>query len=217
MYSIKIITELIHQVAHTLMGCDRSLLLLLHQLKLRGEKKFTSFHQTQRARAFSKVHSKTSHCHILLCQTQKASASLRCQLLLLLGIHLVSLHMLKGPPKQRTTQLSPPVWRPLGRWAYDVGRGKGGGGALLSIATDQKLIWQKLHGFGSSFAGCGCSTFMTTYHYVLHRLRRDKDESRALALVSLYQNAFMWNICTHSLISLYVQTLLSAQSEYWPC
>lgn len=109
MYSIKIITELIHQVAHTLMGCDQSLLLLLHQLKLRGEKKFTSFHQTQRARAFSKVHSKTSHCHILLCQTQKASASLHCQLLLLLGIHLVSLHMLKGPPKQRTTQLSPPV------------------------------------------------------------------------------------------------------------
>lgn len=107
MYSIKIITELIHQVAHTLMGCDQSLLLLLHQLKLRGKKKFTSFHQTQRARAFSKVHSKTSHCHILLCQTQKASAS--SQLLLLLGIHLVSLHMLKGPPKQRTTQLSPPV------------------------------------------------------------------------------------------------------------
>lgn len=35
MYSIKISTELIHQVAHTLMGCDRSLLLLLHQLKLR--------------------------------------------------------------------------------------------------------------------------------------------------------------------------------------
>lgn len=39
MYSIKIITELIHQVAHTLMGCDRSLLLLLHQLKLREKKK----------------------------------------------------------------------------------------------------------------------------------------------------------------------------------
>lgn len=35
MYSIKISTELIHQVAHTLMGCDRSLLLLLHQLMLR--------------------------------------------------------------------------------------------------------------------------------------------------------------------------------------
>lgn len=43
MYIIKIITELIHQVAHTLMGCDRSLLLLLHQLKLRGKKSLHHF------------------------------------------------------------------------------------------------------------------------------------------------------------------------------
>lgn len=110
MYSIKISTELIHQVAHTLMGCDRLLLLLLHQLKLRKKKKsLHHFIKHNELELSPKSTAKTSHCHILLCQTQKASTSLRCQLLLLLGIHHVSLHMLKGPPKQRTTQLSPPV------------------------------------------------------------------------------------------------------------
>lgn len=160
---------------------------------------------------------KPSHCRTLLWQTKKASTSLRCQLLWLLSIQSCVATYVKKTSNAANHPAQPSGWRPLRaaellmsaerRDLYQM--------VLLTKAHMAEITW----GFGSSFSGCGCSVLVTACHYVPHRLRRDKDKSRALALASasFYQSAFMWNICTYFLISLYVQTLISVWSEYWPC
>lgn len=150
----------------------------LFDLSRSPEHRLSSFHGKMkliptRRLVFFFVHKagQVYNCNILVCSTKKGINKPPLSAFTALSHSSFVATYVEGTSKAANRPAHLSIWRlfsaSLGLRASDVG----GGGPLPGVAADQDSHGRNYMVLAAGF-GCGCSVFVTTYHYMLHRERR---------------------------------------------